>query len=88
MAKGKNQHVVPHGGDSFFSHEYDGALEVLDYVLVSEQFYDQSRHRVWCWTRRGCAPRASGLRKCSDDGPDVSPINDPDPLRFEHAGAW
>ena len=33
--------------DVFYSHDYEGALEVLDHVLVSEQFYDHSRHRVW-----------------------------------------
>jgi len=33
--------------DVFYSHDYQGALEVLDHVLVSEQFYDHSKNRTW-----------------------------------------
>ncbi len=29
------------------THEYKGEREILDHVLVSEQFYDHSRNRLW-----------------------------------------
>lgn len=29
------------------THEFKGEREILDHVLVSEQFYDHSRNRVW-----------------------------------------
>lgn len=33
--------------DVFYTHEYKGVRENLDHVLVSEQFYDHSRNRIW-----------------------------------------
>ncbi|MEM1360392.1 MAG: endonuclease/exonuclease/phosphatase family protein [Pseudomonadota bacterium] len=30
-----------------YTHDYKGVMEVLDHVLVSEQFYDHSRNRLW-----------------------------------------
>lgn len=33
--------------DVFYTHEFKGIQEVIDHVLVSEQFYDHSRQRIW-----------------------------------------
>ncbi|NET09812.1 MAG: endonuclease/exonuclease/phosphatase family protein, partial [Symploca sp. SIO2B6] len=33
--------------DVVFSHEFNGIQEVIDHVLVSEQFYDHSKQRIW-----------------------------------------
>lgn len=33
--------------DVAYSHVYQGVREQLDHVLVSEQFYDHSKHRYW-----------------------------------------
>ena len=33
--------------DVNYTHEFEGVRESLDHVLVSEQFYDYSRRRVW-----------------------------------------
>ncbi|MEQ8652446.1 MAG: hypothetical protein RIC87_08285 [Kiloniellales bacterium] len=33
--------------DVIYTHEYKGVRESLDHVLVSEQFYDHSRNRLW-----------------------------------------
>lgn len=30
-----------------YTHDFKGVMEVLDHVLVSEQFYDHSRNRLW-----------------------------------------
>jgi predicted extracellular nuclease len=34
-------------GDVYYSHEYRNVREVIDHVLVSEQFYDWSDRRLW-----------------------------------------
>ena len=33
--------------DVYFTHEFKGVREILDHVLVSEQFYDHSRNKLW-----------------------------------------
>lgn len=33
--------------DVYFTHVFQGVRDSLDHVLVSEQFYDHSRNRVW-----------------------------------------
>lgn len=33
--------------DVLYTHEFNGIQEVIDHVLVSEQFYDHSRQRLW-----------------------------------------
>jgi len=33
--------------DVSYTHEFKGVLEILDHVMVSEQFYDHSRNRIW-----------------------------------------
>lgn len=33
--------------DVYYTHEFKGIKEVIDHVLVSEQFYDHSDQRVW-----------------------------------------
>jgi endonuclease/exonuclease/phosphatase family metal-dependent hydrolase len=33
--------------DVYYTHEFKGIQEVIDHVLVSEQFYDHSDKRVW-----------------------------------------
>lgn len=33
--------------DVYYTHEFKGIQEVIDHVLVSEQFYDHSDQRVW-----------------------------------------
>jgi endonuclease/exonuclease/phosphatase family metal-dependent hydrolase len=33
--------------DVFYTHEFKGIQEVIDHVLVSEQFYDHSDQRIW-----------------------------------------
>jgi len=33
--------------DVYYTHIYEGVREILDHVLVSEQFYDYSRQRIW-----------------------------------------
>jgi len=33
--------------DVYYTHVHDDLRESLDHVLVSEQFYDNSRHRLW-----------------------------------------
>ncbi|PZO09928.1 MAG: nuclease [Leptolyngbya foveolarum] len=33
--------------DAYYTHEFKGIQEVIDHVLVSEQFYDHSDRRVW-----------------------------------------
>lgn len=33
--------------DIYYTHEFKGIQEVIDHVLVSEQFYDHSDQRVW-----------------------------------------
>ncbi len=33
--------------DVHYSHNYQGVNEVLDHILVSEQFYDHSPNRIW-----------------------------------------
>ena len=34
-------------GATEHTHEHDGEREILDHVLVSEQFYDHSDNRLW-----------------------------------------
>lgn len=34
-------------GDVYYTHEFKNVLEVIDHVLVSEQFYDWSEKRLW-----------------------------------------
>lgn len=36
-------------GDVYYSHEYRNVREVIDHVLVSEQFYDFSDRRLWAF---------------------------------------
>lgn len=36
-------------GDVYYSHEYRNVREVIDHVLVSEQFYDFSERRLWAF---------------------------------------
>ncbi len=36
-------------GDVYYSHEYRNVREVIDHVLVSEQFYDWSDRRLWAF---------------------------------------
>lgn len=36
-------------GDVYYSHEYRNVREVIDHVLVSEQFYDYSNRRLWAF---------------------------------------
>ena len=36
-------------GDVYYSHEYRNVREVIDHVLVSEQFYDWSDNRLWAF---------------------------------------
>lgn len=36
-------------GDVYYTHEFKNMREVLDHVLVSEQFYDHSSRRLWCF---------------------------------------
>lgn len=33
--------------DVYYTHEFKGIQEVIDHVLVSEQFYDHSDRRIW-----------------------------------------
>lgn len=33
--------------DVYYTHEFKGIQEVIDHVLVSEQFYDHSDQRLW-----------------------------------------
>lgn len=33
--------------DVYYTHEFKGIQEVIDHVLVSEQFYDHSGNRIW-----------------------------------------
>ena len=33
--------------DTYYTHEFKGIQEVIDHVLVSEQFYDHSDRRIW-----------------------------------------
>ncbi len=33
--------------DVYYTHEFKGVQEVIDHVLVSEQFYDHSDRRIW-----------------------------------------
>lgn len=33
--------------DVYYSHNYRGVLEILDHILVSEEFYEHSPHRKW-----------------------------------------
>ncbi|MEM7506322.1 MAG: endonuclease/exonuclease/phosphatase family protein [Pseudomonadota bacterium] len=34
-------------GHTNYTHIYENKLEVLDHILVSEEFYDHSNHRIW-----------------------------------------
>ena len=36
-------------GDVYYTHEYRNVREVIDHVLVSEQFYDWSDKRLWAF---------------------------------------
>jgi hypothetical protein len=36
-------------GDVYYSHEYRNVRQVIDHVLVSEQFYDWSERRLWAF---------------------------------------
>lgn len=36
-------------GDVYYTHEYRNVREVIDHVLVSEQFYDFSERRLWAF---------------------------------------
>jgi predicted extracellular nuclease len=36
-------------GDVYYTHEYRNVREVIDHVLVSEQFYDWSDRRLWAF---------------------------------------
>ena len=36
-------------GDVYYTHEYRNVREVIDHVLVSEQFYDWSEKRLWAF---------------------------------------
>ncbi|MEM9092473.1 MAG: hypothetical protein AAGC93_27550 [Cyanobacteria bacterium P01_F01_bin.53] len=33
----------------YYTHIYKNKLEVLDHILVSEQFYDHSPQRIWAF---------------------------------------
>ena len=35
--------------DVYYTHEFKGIQEVIDHVLVSEQFYDHSDQRIWAF---------------------------------------
>lgn len=35
--------------DVYYTHVYENVRESLDHILVSEQFYDNSRNRVWAF---------------------------------------
>ena len=35
--------------DFLYTHNHHGVREVLDHILVSEQFYDHSRNRHWAF---------------------------------------
>ena len=37
-------------GDVYYTHEYRNVREVIDHMLVSEQFYDWSDRRLWAFT--------------------------------------
>jgi endonuclease/exonuclease/phosphatase family metal-dependent hydrolase len=36
-------------GDVYYTHEYRNVREVIDHLLVSEQFYDWSERRLWAF---------------------------------------
>lgn len=56
--------------DVYYSHNYSGILETLDHILVSEQFYDHSKQRIWSLDRlRMWNDHLDGKsRACSDHG--------------------
>ncbi len=33
--------------DVYYTHIYQNSLESLDHILVSQEFYDQSKKRLW-----------------------------------------
>ena len=35
--------------DVYYTHVYQGIRESLDHILVSEEFYDNSRDRIWAF---------------------------------------
>ena len=40
--------------DVGFTHIFDGKREILDHILVSEQFYDYSDRRIWSFNNARC----------------------------------
>lgn len=40
--------------DVVFTHIFDGRRETLDHILVSEQFYDYSKKRIWSFNNMRC----------------------------------
>ena len=40
--------------DVIFTHIFNGRRETLDHILVSEQFYDYSRRRIWSFNNMRC----------------------------------
>jgi len=55
--------------DVLYTHDFKGVQEVIDHVLVSEQFYDHSRRRIWSFRE---------LRVWNDH------VEDPDPASSDH----
>ena len=35
--------------DVYYTHVFNGTRESLDHILVSEEFYDNSRDRIWAF---------------------------------------
>lgn len=56
--------------DVFYTHIHDGRRESLDHILVSEQFYDYSKNRIWSFRE---------MRILNDH------LDDQDPATSDHA---
>ena len=61
-------------GDVYYTHEYRNVREVIDHVLVSEQFYDWSERRLWAFKEMRFLNDhvADGDRRRSDHGQVVA----------------
>ena len=61
-------------GDVYYTHEYRNVREVIDHVLVSEQFYDWSDRRLWAFKEMRFLNDhvADGDRRRSDHGQVVA----------------
>ncbi len=61
-------------GDVYYTHEYRNVREVIDHVLVSEQFYDWSERRLWAFKEMRFLNDhvAEGDRRRSDHGQVVA----------------